>query len=73
MGEVVLAVVEPAKRGADAAALVDQLRAHCAEALPKLRQPKHYVVIDEMPRHPNGKLRKVELRDAYRADQSAFM
>ncbi len=73
MGEVVLAVVEPAKRGVDAAALVDQLRAHCAEALPKLRQPKHYVVIDEMPRHPNGKLRKVELRDAYRADQSAFM
>lgn len=73
MGEVVLAVVEPATPGDDPADLVDRLRTHCADVLPKLRQPRHYVVVGTLPRHPNGKLRKVELRDAYRADQSGFL
>jgi long-chain acyl-CoA synthetase len=66
LGEVVLAVVEPAP-DADRATLVERLRAHCAAELPTIRQPRHYDLVDALPRHPNGKLRKVELRDAYRA------
>ena len=66
MGEVLLAVIEPAEVLADPAALIDRLRDHCADELPSIRQPRHYDVIETLPRHPNGKLRKVELRAAYR-------
>ena len=71
MGEVILAVIEPSRADVDRDALVDQLRAHCAEHLPSIRQPKHYDVVDAMPRHPNGKLRKVEMRDHYRKIRGA--
>ncbi|MEM0987853.1 MAG: AMP-binding protein [Pseudomonadota bacterium] len=67
MGEVVMAVIEPATPGVPADALIDTLRAHCAAQLPTIRQPRHYDVVDQLPRHPNGKLRKQELRAAYRA------
>jgi len=66
LGEAVLAVVEPAPHS-DRATLVERLRAHCAAELPKIRQPRHYDLVDALPRHPDGKLRKVELRDVYRA------
>ncbi|MEL6998722.1 MAG: AMP-binding protein [Pseudomonadota bacterium] len=66
MGEVILAVVEPSDPALDRATLIDQLRSHCAEHLPTIRRPKHYEVVDAMPRHPNGKLRKVEMREHYR-------
>ena len=66
LGEVVMAVVEPAPH-ADRATLVERLRAHCEAKLPKIRQPRHYDLVDALPRHPNGKLRKTELRAAYRA------
>ena len=49
----------------DRDALIDVLKTHCAD-LPTIRQPKKWDVIDVLPRHPNGKLRKVELRDHYR-------
>lgn len=65
MGEVVMAVVEPAKPGMDRDALIATLTTHCAD-LPTIRQPKKWDVIEVLPRHPNGKLRKVELRDHYR-------
>lgn len=71
LGEVILAVVEPTASGIDPTPLVEALRAHCAAELPKIRQPRHYDVVDNLPRHPNGKLRKVELRDAYRARHAA--
>lgn len=71
MGEVILAVIEPSHADVDREALVDRLRAHCAENLPTIRRPKHYDVVDAMPRHPNGKLRKVEMRDHYRKITSA--
>ena len=66
MGEVIMAVIEPKESGTDPAALIDRLMAHCAEALPSIRRPRHFDVVDALPRHPNGKLRKVELREAYR-------
>ena len=66
MGEVILAVIEPSDPTVDRDALVDRLRAHAEAHLPSIRRPKHYDVVDAMPRHPNGKLRKVEMREAYR-------
>lgn len=66
MGEVVMAVIEPNDPATDRDALVDRLKAHCKAELPTIRQPKIYDVIDRLPRHPNGKLRKVELRAEYR-------
>ena len=66
MGEVLLAVVEPADAVFDPRDLTDRLRDHCAAELPSIRQPRHYDVVELLPRHPNGKLRKVELRAAYR-------
>ena len=65
MGEVVMAVVEPSHPGMDKDALIATLAEHCA-SLPKIRQPKKWDVIATLPRHPNGKLRKVELRAHYR-------
>ena len=65
MGEVVMAVVEPSQPGVDKTVLIDRLTQHC-EALPSIRRPKVWDVIETLPRHPNGKLRKVELRDYYR-------
>ncbi|MEM9060024.1 MAG: AMP-binding protein [Pseudomonadota bacterium] len=66
MGEVILAVVEPSDPGTDTGVLIEQLRVHCSEHLPTIRRPKHYDVVKAMPRHPNGKLRKVEMREHYR-------
>ena len=51
--------------------LADRLAAHCAQALPSIRRPRHFAVVDALPRHPNGKLRKVELRDEYRRRAAA--
>lgn len=66
LGEVILAVIEPKDPSADRGALVDRLKAHCTVQLPTIRRPKHYDIVDRLPRHPNGKLRKVELREIYR-------
>lgn len=65
MGEVIMAVVEPAA-GSARSSLEQRLRDHAAYSLPTIRQPRHYDFVDVMARHPNGKLRKVEMQDAYR-------
>ena len=49
-----------------AATLIDRLRAYCDGGLPSIRRPRHYDVVTALPRHPNGKLRKVDLREEYR-------
>lgn len=66
MGEVIMAVIEPKDPGVDRAGLIDRLRAYCESELPSIRRPRHFDVVDALPRHPNGKLRKVELRAEYR-------
>ena len=71
MGEVIMAVIEPRDPATDRDRLVEALMAHCAQSLPSIRRPRHFDVVDALPRHPNGKLRKVELRDAYRKRAAA--
>jgi fatty-acyl-CoA synthase len=46
---------------------VDQVRAYCLERMAKYKVPKYFVVEDELPRTPSGKIKKFELRDQYQA------
>lgn len=60
-GEAVAAVVE-AKEGATIDA--DQIIAICREQLGPVKTPKQ-VIVQDLPRSPNGKVLKRELRDAF--------
>jgi crotonobetaine/carnitine-CoA ligase len=40
------------------------LFAHCVASMPRFMVPRYYRIIDALPRTPNGKVRKVELREA---------
>jgi fatty-acyl-CoA synthase len=44
---------------------VDAVRAHCAERLAKFKIPKYFVVVDDLPRTPTGKVLKRVLREQY--------
>ena len=37
---------------------------HCVTTLPRYMVPRYYRIVDALPRTPNGKVRKVELREA---------
>jgi fatty-acyl-CoA synthase len=45
---------------------LDGLRRFCSERLAKYKIPKYFVVAEELPRTPSGKVKKFELRDRYR-------
>jgi long-chain acyl-CoA synthetase len=57
-GEALKAVVE-----LRAAATVEALQSHVASALADYKVPKQFEVVDELPRHPNGKVMKRWLRE----------
>lgn len=64
-GEEVKAVVQlldPAEAGPD---MARALIAHCARHLSKIKCPRSVDFVDELPRHPTGKLYKRLLRDRY--------
>jgi acyl-CoA synthetase (AMP-forming)/AMP-acid ligase II len=67
-GEAVQAVVQPIAMPADdaeAAALADELVAHCTSTLTKLKCPRSIDFRPELPRTPTGKLLKRLLKDEY--------
>ncbi|MEQ9260105.1 MAG: AMP-binding protein [Roseovarius sp.] len=64
-GEAVKAIVEPARRDADPAALAEELIAFCRAHLAHFKCPKSVDLIETMPREETGKLKKRQLRDAY--------
>ncbi len=67
MGEMVLAVVQPAP-GVDAGdSLAEELRQFTRHALGGVKTPKRVAFTDALPREPTGKLFKRKLRDEYRA------
>lgn len=72
LGEVLLAVIEPSGASSDPDALIGRLRAHAGAELPRIRQPRHYEIVETLPRHPNGKLRKVEMRAHYRQQRGSL-
>jgi long-chain acyl-CoA synthetase len=62
MGEQVKAIVEP-RRGAALAA--EDLIVFCREHIAHYKCPRSVDLVTELPRDPNGKVRKRELRDRY--------
>ena len=64
-GEAVLAVVEPR-----APVSADELIAFCRDNLAHYKCPRVIKFVTELPRDPNGKVRKRELRDPYWAGRT---
>ena len=62
MGEVVLALVEPAAGTRPDGALAEDLLATCRARLAGFKCPRRVEFVAELPRLPTGKLRKGELR-----------
>ncbi|MBN8294810.1 malonyl-CoA synthase [Rhodobacter sp. NTK016B] len=62
-GETVLAVLVPE---AGATPDIDAIRAALDSTLARFKQPRHYVVIDALPRNTMGKVQKAALRETYR-------
>jgi fatty-acyl-CoA synthase len=62
-GEVVAAFVRPLP--GQPAPSVDELRAHCRQHLAPFKTPLHWIVIDEFPLTPSGKIQKYKLRDRF--------
>lgn len=68
-GEQIKAVVELAN-GDAGDGIVDELASFCRERLAAYKAPRSIDIVDELPRDPNGKLYKRQLRDPYWAEQS---
>jgi long-chain acyl-CoA synthetase len=67
-GEILYAIVQPAPGAAlDEEGVVAFVREHMAD----YKRPRIVELVDELPRDPNGKVRKPKLREAYLARQSA--
>jgi long-chain acyl-CoA synthetase len=64
-GEEVKAVIEPAEGVEASDELADEILAFCADKLAKFKRPRSIDFTNEMPRDPNGKLYKRQLRDPY--------
>lgn len=60
-GEAVVAVVVPS----DTALKAEAVQAVTAEKLAKFKQPKHIILLPELPRNTMGKVQKKQLRDTY--------
>jgi acyl-CoA synthetase (AMP-forming)/AMP-acid ligase II len=70
-GEEVKAVVKLVPGAPEASAATEALLAHCAEHLAKFKWPRSFDYVDELPRDPNGKLYKRQLRASYWADRES--
>ena len=64
-GEEVKAVIEPAEGVPPSPALAQEIQDFCLQHAAKYKCPKSIDFIEAMPRDPNGKLYKRELRDPY--------
>ena len=64
-GERVIAVVQPMDMAASGDRLKEDIMAFLRSQLSTIKLPKQIDFRDEIPRHPNGKLYKRLLRDAY--------
>ncbi len=65
MGEIVVAVIQPASWADAGEALSAELEAWCREELAGPKIPRQFDYEAELPRHPTGKLYKRLLRDRY--------
>jgi long-chain acyl-CoA synthetase len=65
MGEQVVAVIQPADWSQAGDALRDELIAYARANLSHVKTPRKLDFMQELPRHPTGKLYKRLIRDAY--------
>jgi long-chain acyl-CoA synthetase len=65
MGEKVVAVVQPVEAARAGPALAEELMEFARARLSHVKVPRQIDFTHELPRHPNGKLYKRLLRDAY--------
>lgn len=65
MGEKVVAVIQPMNLGDDQVALAEELMTFARANLSHVKSPRRIDFMDELPRHPTGKLYKRLIRDAY--------
>jgi long-chain acyl-CoA synthetase len=72
MGEQVVAVVQPVP-GANLGSLADELTAFCRQSLSGIKTPRRFDFVDELPRHPTGKLYKRLIRDRYWGKESTIV
>jgi acyl-CoA synthetase (AMP-forming)/AMP-acid ligase II len=61
-GESVMAIIV-----ADRAVSTSELDATCVENIARFKRPKHYLFVESLPKSPNGKVLKTELRKSYGA------
>jgi long-chain acyl-CoA synthetase len=71
MGEMVVAVVQPANMNEAGDDLASELTAFCRASLSGIKTPRRIDFMAELPRHDTGKLYKRLIRDAYWAKESA--
>jgi long-chain acyl-CoA synthetase len=71
MGEMVVAVVQPANMAEAGDDLAAELTAFCRASLSGIKTPRRIDFMAELPRHDTGKLYKRLLRDAYWAKDPA--
>ncbi len=64
LGEVVVAVVQPARGMTPGPELEAELTAHLRERIAGFKVPKRWVFVDELPRTATGKLQKHRIREA---------
>ena len=65
MGEQVVAVIQPAHWGDAGDDLRDELMAYARANLSHVKAPRKLDFMEELPRHPTGKLYKRLIRDSY--------
>jgi long-chain acyl-CoA synthetase len=58
-------VVQPANWADAGPALAEELMAYCHEHLSPIKCPRSIDFMEELPRHPTGKLYKRLIRDRY--------
>jgi long-chain acyl-CoA synthetase len=67
-GEVVVAFVVAQ---ADSSVNAESLDQHCLEHIARFKRPKHYVLVDNLPKNNYGKVLKTELRNRLAENQNA--
>ena len=65
MGEKVVAVIQPADWSTAGEELAAELAAYCRANLSHVKSPRVIDFMEELPRHPTGKLYKRLIRDTY--------
>ncbi len=65
LGEIVLAIVEPAALSSDPATTEQAILDFCEDRLARFKHPRRIDLVEQLPRLPNGKIEKRRLREPY--------